>query len=116
MEFVPPVITAVAGSMTDTKAFRVPGQPPNWVFPIVWTFLFWTLGVANLWQEPLYYVNLILNAVWTKVYFEDRTPVLSDALIYGMIATAVYLALKRPVLWFYVGWLVYALFLSNSKG
>lgn len=114
MEFVPPVIAAAAGSMTDTKAFKVKGQPPAWIFPVVWTFLYWTLAVSNLWQEPLYYVNLVCNAMWTKVYFEDRTPVASDALLYIMIATAIYLAMKRPLLWFYVAWLFYALWLSKN--
>jgi tryptophan-rich sensory protein len=113
MQFVPPVITALAGSMTDTTAVKVPGQPPGWIFPIVWTALYTLLGVANLWDNPVYYINLILNAMWTKVYFEDRNKQIAFYIIIGLIVSAVYLAMIRPILWPYVAWLIYAAWLSR---
>lgn len=113
MQYVPPVITALAGTMSDTKAVKVPGQPPGWVFPIVWTFLYFLLGFANLWDNPVYYINLILNAVWTKVYFEDRNKPVAFYIIIGLIVTATYLAALRPVLWPYIAWLIYAAWLSR---
>lgn len=113
-ELVPPIITAFAGTLdVDTKSVRVPGQPPDWLFPIVWTILYVMLAMANLWKEPVYYVNLILNAWWPKVYFVDKDRDLSFKIILGLIATGSILAFQRPFLWVYVAWLIYAAWLSK---
>lgn len=114
LQIFPPAITALAGSLNvDTKSVRVPGQPPDWLFPIVWTMLYTLLAYTNLWDEPVYYINLILNAWWPKVYFVDKNKDLSFKIILGLIATGTLLALKRPILWIYVAWLVYAAWLSK---
>jgi benzodiazapine receptor len=113
MEYVPPIITALAGSMTDTRAVKVPNQPPGWVFPIVWTILYGLLGASQLWDNPIFYVNLILNAIWTKIYFEDREKTIAFSVLVGLIVTAVYLAKLRPILWLYVAWLLFAAWLSK---
>lgn len=114
LQLFPPAITAMAGTFeVDTKSVRVKGQPPDWVFPVVWTLLYVLLAVANPWDEPVYYVNLILNAWWPKVYFVDKNRELSFKIILGLIATGALLAFKKPILWPYVGWLVYAAWLSK---
>lgn len=113
MQYIPPIITALAGTMADTKDVKVPGQPPGWIFPIVWTVLYALLGYANLWDNPVYYINLILNAVWTKVYFEDKNKRVSFYIIIGLILTGTYLATIKPILWPYVAWLLYAAWLSK---
>lgn len=114
-QIVPPVITAFTGTFEiDTKSVKVPGQPPDWIFPIVWTMLYALLAYENPWKEPVYYINLILNAWWPKVYFVDKNRDLSFKIILGLIATGSLLALQgRPLLWIYVSWLVYAAWLSK---
>lgn len=114
IQLFPPAITALTGTFdVDTKSVKVPGQPPDWLFPIVWTILYTLLALANLWTEPVYYINLILNAWWPKVYFIDKDKALSFKIILGLIATGTFLAFKKPFLWAYVAWLVYAAWLSR---
>ena len=60
--------------------------PPNFVFPIVWTILFFLIFLAlyfsytNAKKEDkkkilrLYGLNLILNVLWTLLYFRLHNP------------------------------------------
>lgn len=63
--------------------------PPNYIFPIVWNILFfliaislylsWTSAKKNQ-KKPLvwiFVVNLILNALWSFLFFTKRNPTLS---------------------------------------
>jgi benzodiazapine receptor len=59
-------------------------QPPNWLFAPVWTFLYLTIAVSGwlVWRElgfadaawpfVIYAVQLVLNGVWTPVFFGLR--------------------------------------------
>jgi len=60
--------------------------PPNIVFPIVWTFLFYLIAVSLYysWTESeaknkkkvaLYYgINFILNILWSFIFFTTQSP------------------------------------------
>ena len=53
--------------------------PPNWVFPIVWTILFFMIGLSMYysWVNTsikskvflLYGINLVYNVLWSMYYF-----------------------------------------------
>jgi benzodiazapine receptor len=54
--------------------------PPNYVFPIVWTFLYVLLGISfkkildskdNI-LISLFIINLLLNITWTYLYFHKK--------------------------------------------
>lgn len=80
---------AALGSLTTVGAVdgwyaRVPHvawTPPNWAFGVVWTVLYTSIAVAGwlVWLRRgttaarvalgLYTVQLLLNAIWTPVFF-----------------------------------------------
>ncbi|MGS0684821.1 TspO/MBR family protein [Nakamurella sp. GG22] len=64
-----------------SAAEKPPWTPPNWVFGPVWTFLYTAMAVAAWlvwrrwgWQRArpallLYAAQLVLNAMWTPLFF-----------------------------------------------
>lgn len=66
-------------------------SPPNWVFGPVWTTLYVMMGVSAYFvynnqkeRKPsailsIFYIQLILNAAWSIMFFGFRSP------IYGLI-------------------------------
>ncbi len=64
-----------------SAANKPPWTPPNWVFGPVWTFLYTAMAVAAWlvwrrwgWQRArpallLYAAQLVLNALWTPLFF-----------------------------------------------
>ncbi len=64
-----------------SAAEKPPWTPPNWVFGPVWTFLYTAMAVAAWlvwrrwgWQRArpallLYAAQLVLNALWTPLFF-----------------------------------------------
>lgn len=62
-------------------------NPPNWLFGPVWTVLYILMGIACylIWisDHPrkqlllkLYFVQLILNALWSPAFFGMKSPIL----------------------------------------
>ena len=63
------------------EAIKAPWTPPNWVFGPVWSLLYLLLGIGSWlgWKQPdsrwrtvgmrFYIAQLILNAIWTPVFF-----------------------------------------------
>lgn len=85
----------------ETPAFT----PPNWVFGPVWTILYMLMGVAAflVWQRGLrvaavsvalawFVVQLVLNAMWTPVFFGLHRPDLAlivIVLLWGAIVVTI---------------------------
>jgi benzodiazapine receptor len=75
---------------------KPPFTPPNWVFMPVWTLLYLLMGVSLflVWRQGtsykivriglvLFFVQLLLNLLWTLLFFGMRSPLagLVDILI-----------------------------------
>ena len=80
--------------------------PPAWLFGPVWTLLYVLMGIAlwRIWRSPtgggrrlalgLFAVQLILNAAWSLLFFEARSPALA--------------AIDIVLLWLSIAWLIRA--------
>jgi benzodiazapine receptor len=70
---------AAAGSQATYRALELPPYaPPSWLFGPVWTVLYLMIGVAGwlLWRAGgwdrvmwLWVVQLVLNLLWTPLFF-----------------------------------------------
>lgn len=59
-------------------------SPPNWIFGPVWTFLYILMGISLyiVWQKKkkvpfIFWIQLILNAAWSIIFFGLRNPALA---------------------------------------
>ena len=112
---------------------KPPWQPPDWLFAPVWTILFIMIAVSGwlVWRAAgwdaapafaAYGVNLILNAIWSGLFFGLRRP---DLAFYELIAlwlsTALLITLFGPIsanaAWLlapYLAWVSFAGVLNYS--
>ena len=112
---------------------RPPLSPPGIIFPIVWTTLFILMGISiyrvimtnsNKKSEArlIYFIQLIVNALWTPIFFGFRNYFLGFLWIIMLIILVITMIimfnkidkisayLNIP----YLLWLVFALYLSFS--
>lgn len=88
----------LAGIPTWYQALNKPlFSPPNWIFGPVWTILYFLMGVSAflVWEKglrargvkiALYYflAQLILNFVWSLLFFGLHSPILAFLDIVGL--------------------------------
>lgn len=108
-------------------------SPPNWVFGVVWPILYLCLGVVlyRLWRakvcsvdvgraRQLFVVQLVLNGLWTPVFFGQQEIVLALYMLIGIVVCVVYLMIvvcrfDRVSMWLLVPyelWLLFAMYLN----
>lgn len=113
---------------------HVPWTPPNWTFGVVWTVLYAMIGVSGwlVWRQrrsrivgpalAAYVLQLVLNSLWTPVFFGGFAFLGVTALWIGLaiillldLAVAATVAgfwpLSRPaalLLLPYLGWILFA--------
>ena len=111
-------------AFTDTESqwylglVKSPLQPPNWVFPIVWTTIYALIGISfyrvlrkdGFAGRAVYaqLLNLALLALWPYVFFYQKLPSMAMILLVINFAVAVYAtaaAFHRDNL---AGWLLLA--------
>ncbi|HEY5221314.1 MAG TPA: TspO/MBR family protein [Candidatus Paceibacterota bacterium] len=110
-------------------------NPPAWVFGPVWTTLYLLMGIAVflVWRKgwdskgvktalSLFAIQLILNALWSIIFFGLHSPAWALVDIITMwiaiVATIVAFAkTSRPAAWLlvsYILWVSFALYLNYS--
>lgn len=117
--FVAPFVAGAIGGFFTTPAIdtwyafltKPEWTPPSWVFGPVWTTLYFLMGLAAflVWRAKkegrefavnIFFVHLVLNALWSVVFFGLRMP------LYGLTIIV--------MLWLMIVWLV-VLFYPQSR-
>ena len=98
---IPAIPTWYAGL---TKTFF---NPPSWLFGPVWTTLYTLMGVALylVWRSPKgkartygiawFMVQLVLNALWSKLFFGLQNP------LYGLVGIVFLLVSIIMTIWYF---------------
>ena len=113
-------------------AEKAPWNPPNAIFGPVWTLLYTLMSVAAwlVWRErkrvdvrpalTLYVVQLVLNALWTPIFFAgDRYGLalveIVALLVAVLVTIAMFAARSRTAAWLlapYAAWVAFATVLN----
>lgn len=113
-------------------------NPPSWVFAPVWTLLYTLMGIslATVWRAKdqrgkeqasrralgLFSIQLALNALWTFIFFEHRSPKWAFVDIIGLVIALILTiraiaGISRPAAWLlapYLAWTLFATVLNGS--
>ncbi|MBO5232227.1 MAG: tryptophan-rich sensory protein [Clostridia bacterium] len=128
------VIGALLGGGTGqiyTSLNKPPLSPPGIVFPIVWSILYLLMGIGAYFlsneKNPkssfllkIYWVQLILNALWPLIFWRLRAYEFAAVIIVALIILVVILTIgsfkinKLSAILFlpYIVWLLFALYLN----
>lgn len=135
-------IALVLGGGTLIGYLAMPGEwyaglqkpffnPPNWIFGPVWSVLYVLVAVAGwrIWDlapdgpaKRLWVVQLVLNFVWSPIFFGLKLPGLALVVIVGLlVAIVAFISLARqidrPSAWLfspYAAWVGFATLLNFS--
>ena len=120
--------------LTWYTALKKPAwNPPNFVFPIVWTTLFGMIGVS-FWlilRHPkayqfkvflVFFLQMSLNMLWSYTFFYLQQPGLACIVIFLLLCAIywnihvfyVYSKLAGQLLFPYLIWVIYAMTLNVS--
>ncbi len=110
-------------------------SPPNWIFGPVWTILYFLLGVSFylIWRQgwkkqrvtvaaQYFLVQMVLNGIWSPVFFGLRAPLLGLIVISAMWVLTVMTMQKlypvsRPAFYLlipYLLWISFATLLNAA--
>ena len=110
-------------------------NPPNWAFPVAWTYLYITMGIASwlVWiKKPvsnlvkpaliLYGIHLFFNLIWSYLFFTLRNPEFALAeiiILWGLILvmTIRFFSISKPAGYLlipYLAWVSFATILNAS--
>ena len=114
-----------------TTINKPPLSPPGIVFPIVWSVLYLFMGLAAYFLSnernadisdllKLYWIQLILNALWPLVFWRLAFYVLAIAIIVAILTLVIIITVKSLkinklsayLLIPYIIWLLFALYLN----
>lgn len=101
--------------------------PPNWLFGPVWTILYLMMGIAMflVWQKAkavkpylrVFIIQLILNALWSIVFFGQQNPGLAFVVIVALWLAILwniilFLRVSKTAGWLLVPYLLWVSFAS----
>ncbi len=103
-------------------------SPPNWVFGPVWTILYLLMGISLylVWTKKkvptVFWIQLVLNALWSIIFFGMRNPLLAMLDILALWVS-IFLTIKAfskinklasNLLYPYLSWVTFATILNLS--
>ena len=109
-------------------------SPPRWLFGPAWTILYLLMGLASffIWKSRkskartvalrLYAVQLVVNAIWTPIFFGAELVGLAflDILILDMLVLMLIIKAWKVEKWAaiallpYIGWILFATTLNGA--
>lgn len=111
-----------------------PLSPPPWLFPVVWSILFTLMGIssAKVWESlrdrgqtwsgalTVYVINLIMNFLWSIVFFNLRAFFFAFVWLILLIGVIIKMIsdFRKESLWAgnlqipYLLWCIFALYLN----
>lgn len=106
--------------------------PAGWVFSVAWTVLYFLIGLALFFvmQQKrvnkknsyiLFTINLILNLLWSFVFFGSHAPEIALLILTALIIVAIFMAreffnVSKTAAWLilpYILWLMFAFYLNG---
>ncbi len=110
--------------------------PAGWVFSVVWIILYFLIGIAlflvikkhafinkndRTSAYTLFGINIVLNALWSFVFFGVNLSELALIILTALIITAIFMArafyrISKASFWLvvpYVLWLMFAFYLNG---
>lgn len=128
------IIGALLGGGTGqiySSINKPPLSPPGIVFPIVWSILYFLMGIAAYFLSnereaqtsdllKLYWIQLVLNALWPLVFWRFEAYALAAVIIIAILILVIIIAVKgfkinklsAYLLIPYILWLLFALYLN----
>ncbi|MBI2019873.1 tryptophan-rich sensory protein [Candidatus Daviesbacteria bacterium] len=116
-----------AGGLTWYQTLNKPFfSPPNWIFGPVWSTLYILMGISLflVWIKrrvpSVFWIQLILNTIWSIIFFGLKNPTLAFLDIIALWIT-IFLTIKAfskinklasQLLWPYLAWVSFATFLN----
>lgn len=111
-----------------TDVIKPSFNPPSWLFAPVWTILFFLMGISLyiVWQKKedlfWFWTQLLLNIIWSFLFFGFRSPTLAFYEIIFLWATIIITILKfkkidstsSKLLYPYLAWVSFATYLNYS--
>lgn len=120
-----------------TSLKKPPFNPPNWVFPVVWTLMYALMGIAsvlivkqgggfftkeNRLALTLYLIQLALNIAWNPLFFLTQRIALAGVWLVSLdivigVTIWKFFALDRTAGWLmvpYFAWCLFATLLNYS--
>ena len=102
-----------------------PLSPPSYLFPIVWSILYLLIGISyyiyrknnndNSLTIKLYYIQLILNYLWSIIFFTLKLRTLAVIWIIVLAITIIYLMVRfykeeRTSFYLFIPYILWVLF------
>lgn len=93
----------ISKSISYNYLVNPPLSPPSYLFPIVWSILYLLIGISyyiyrknnnNYLTIKLYYIQLILNYLWSIIFFIFKLRTLAAIWIILLAIIIIYLMLK----------------------
>ncbi len=123
---------ATMGAMTEYGELnRPPLSPPGWLFPVVWNLLFIMMGIASylVWKNggsgrltplTIYGVQLVVNFLWSLVFFNMKSYWLAFAVLLVLwvlilVTIAMFAKVNKAAAWLlvpYLLWVTFAAYLN----
>ena len=132
-----PLFIGILGSLFSNSGsaykmmIRPPLSPPGFIFPIVWSILYILMGISSyrIYESDciekesalfIYIIQLVLNSLWTVVFFNLRLYFLAIIWVIALIILVIIMIkkfhridklagyLQIP----YLAWLLFALYLT----